>query len=204
VNEVAITFDDGPSTEATPAIMNILDRAGVKASFFVVGKALDADPQIVRALYEHGHLVGNHAYHHDAWRWLDPSYPELERTQDAFARQLGTCPVWFRPPRGQHTPLMANVVHRHRMRLVMWDVSAGDRRTNDPQVIADRVLRAARPGSIIELHDGFDGKPWVNQSAIVQALPLILQGLQERHLRPVRLDQLIGGPAYQPCDSPSS
>ena len=80
--------------------MNILDDAHVKATFFVVGKALEAQPGIVRALYNDGQLVGNHSYHHDEWRWLDPRYPELERTQEAFARELGTCPAWFRPPRG--------------------------------------------------------------------------------------------------------
>ena len=140
--------------------------------------------------------MGNHAYHHDEWRWLDPSYPELERTQDAFARQLGTCPVWFRPPHGQHTPLMANVVHHHRMRLAMWDVS-GSSRTNDPRVFADKVLSRVRPGSIIDLHDGVDGT--AKASVVVKALPLILDGLQQRHLKPVRLDELVGGPAYQSC-----
>jgi len=196
-NEVAITFDDAPNPTVTPQLMRILDGAGVKGTFFVVGKALDAQPQIVRALYDDGHLVGNHAYHHDAWRWLDPSYPELERTQDAFARQLGTCPVWFRPPHGQHTPLMANVVRHHRMRLAMWDVSSGYR-THDPRVLADKVLRQVRPGSIIDLRDGIDGRS-ANSSVLVQALPLILDGLRQRHLRPVRLDELVGGPAYQPC-----
>ena len=106
-SEVAITFDDGPDTSDTPTIMKILDPAGVKASFFVVGKTLDTSPQVVRALVADGQLVGNHSYHHDDWRWLDPSYPELERTQQAFAREIGTCPVWFRPPHGQRTPLMA-------------------------------------------------------------------------------------------------
>ncbi len=198
-NEVAITFDDGPNVTATPAIMRILDRAGVKGTFFVVGKALDAQPQIVRALYDDGQLVGNHSYHHDGWRWLDPRYPELERAQEAFARQMGTCPVWYRPPHGQRTPFVERVVRSHGMRIAMWDVSVGDWKHISAQTIADRVLREVRPGSIIDLHDGLDGKPWVDRSDVVQALPLILRGLQARHLRPVRLDELVGGGDYQPC-----
>jgi peptidoglycan/xylan/chitin deacetylase (PgdA/CDA1 family) len=199
--EVALTFDDGPNITATPAIMAILDRAHVKATFFIVGKALDADPQIVRELYAHGHLLGNHSYHHDLWRWLDPSYPELERTEDAFARQLGgdACPVWFRPPRGQRTPMMARVVRHNGMRMAMWDDSVKDWSITDPQKIADIVLSKVRDGSIIDLHDGLDGKPWVDRSQLVKALPLILDGLRARHLKPVRLDQLLGGPAYQSC-----
>jgi peptidoglycan/xylan/chitin deacetylase (PgdA/CDA1 family) len=198
-NEVAITFDDGPNAESTPAIMRILDNADVKATFFIVGKALDAEPDIVRDLYTHGHLVANHSYHHDNWRWLDPNYPELARTQDAFARNLGVCPVWFRPPHGQHTPMMKRVVSRNDMRLAMWDTSAGDWTTNDPVEIAHRVLDGVRGGSIILLHDGLDGKPGVDRMALARAMPLILEGLRERNLRPVRLDDLVGGGDYQSC-----
>ena len=77
----------------------------MKGTFFTVGKALDARPDITRALYDDGHLLGNHSYHHDYWRWLDPRYPELDRTQDAFERALGVCPGFFRPPHGQRTPV---------------------------------------------------------------------------------------------------
>jgi peptidoglycan/xylan/chitin deacetylase (PgdA/CDA1 family) len=203
-DEVAITFDDGPDVSATPAIMKILDAANVKGSFFVVGKTLDASPQMVRALVADGQLVGNHSYHHDEWRWLDPRYPELERTQKAFARELGTCPVWFRPPHGQRTPLMARVVKDHGMRMAMWDVSVSDRGKNDPQAIADKVLASVKGGSIIDLHAGLDGTSAAHRAAVVGALPLILDGLRARGLRPVRLDKLIGGPAYQSCDSTRS
>ena len=164
-------------------------------------KAIDARPDITRALYENGQLLGNHSYHHDQWRWLDPSYPELDRTQDAFARQLGgdACPVWFRPPHGQRTPMMARVVHHNGMRMAMWDDSVPDWSMTDPQKIANDVLAKVHDGSIIDLHDGLDGKPWVDRSQVVKALPLILDGLRARHLKPVRLDELLGGPAYQSC-----
>jgi peptidoglycan-N-acetylglucosamine deacetylase len=95
--------------------------------------------------------------------------------------------------------MMARVVHEHGMQIALWDVSVGDWATNDPNVVADKVLERVRGGSIIDLHDGFDGKPWVDRSVVVRALPKILDGLREKHLRPVRLDQLVGGPAYQPC-----
>jgi peptidoglycan/xylan/chitin deacetylase (PgdA/CDA1 family) len=197
--EVAITFDEGPDTSDTPAIMKVLDAAGVKASFFVVGKTLDVSPQVVRALVADGQLVGNHSYHHDDWRWLDPNYPELERTQQAFAREIGTCPVWFRPPHGQRTPLMARVVKDHGMRMAMWDVSVSDRDDNDPHTIATKVLGSVRGGSIIDLHAGLDGTSAAHRAAVVAALPLILDGLRALNLKPVRLDALVGGAAYQPC-----
>jgi peptidoglycan-N-acetylglucosamine deacetylase len=198
---VAITFDDGPDISATSTIMRILDNAHVKGSFFMVGKTLDASPQVVRDLVADGQLVGNHSYHHDEWRWLDPRYPELERTQRAFAREIGTCPVWFRPPHGQHTPLMARVVKEHRMRMAMWDVSVSDRGKNDPRAIADKVLASVRGGSIIDLHAGVDGTSVAHRAAVIASLPLILDGLRARNLHPVRLDTLVGGPAYQSCNS---
>lgn len=202
--EVAITFDDGPDVSETPSIVKILDSAGVKASFFVVGKTLDTSPQTVRDLVADGQMVGNHSYHHDEWRWLDPSYPELERTQQAFAREIGTCPVWFRPPFGQRTPLMARVVKDHSMRMAMWDVSVSEKGPDDPSEIAQKVLASVKGGSIIDLHAGLDGSSAAHRAAVVAALPMILDGLRNLGLKPVRLDQLFGGPAYQPCTSTHS
>ncbi|MDQ6698050.1 MAG: polysaccharide deacetylase family protein [Actinomycetota bacterium] len=196
---VAITFDDGPNVRASPAIAAILDRNHTKGTFFIIGKALDARPDVVRALYRDGQLVANHSYHHDQWRWLDPWYPELDRTQDAFRRHLGVCPAFFRPPHGQRTPFMRTVAQDRGVRLVMWDVSASDWTTTDARLVARRVLTSVRSGSIIDLHDGLDGHPEVDRSVVVRALPLILDGLRARGLRPVRLDRLIGGPAYRPC-----
>jgi peptidoglycan-N-acetylglucosamine deacetylase len=197
--DVALTFDDGPNVTATLPIMRILDAAGVKGTFFEVGKAIDADPQITRALYQHGQLLGNHSYHHDQWRWLDPRYPELERTQAAFRRAIGVCPAYYRPPHGDRTPFIAHVVSDHHMRIIMWDDSSGDWAVANPRTIARRILRGVHPGSIIVLHDGLDGIPTANRKVLVRALPLILAGLRAKDLHPVGLDQLIGGPTFVPC-----
>jgi peptidoglycan/xylan/chitin deacetylase (PgdA/CDA1 family) len=198
-NAVALTFDDGPNVSATLRIMKILDDAGVKGTFFEVGKAIDAEPRITRALYEHGQLLGNHSYEHDQWRWLDPRYPELERAQKAFRRAIGTCPAYYRPPHGDRTPFIAHVVNDHHMRIVMWSVSADDWAEKSARTIARKIVSRAKPGSIILLHDGLDGVPSVDRTVLVRALPLILDGLRTKHLRPVGLDELIGGPAYVPC-----
>ncbi len=196
---VALTFDDGPNAATTLPLMQMLDANHVKATFFIVGKALDAYPNIVRALVEDGQLVGNHSYHHDQWRWLDPRYPELDRTQDAFARHHLPCPAWYRPPHGQRTPFIARLVHDHHMRMVLWDTAAGDWATNNARLIAHRVLSHVRGGSIVLLHDGLDGNPHANRAVILRAVPLILAGLRAKGLHPVRLDRLLGGPAYTAC-----
>jgi peptidoglycan-N-acetylglucosamine deacetylase len=194
--QVALTFDDGPNVPATLAISHILDRAGVQAAFFTVGKALDRRPDVSAALLADGQLLGNHSYHHDETRWLDPRYLELARTQRAFARRLHVCPSLFRPPHGQHTPFMALVVHRHHMRMVGWDVSVGDWKAHDPAAVAAAVLRRVRPGSIVDLHDGLDGDVVADRSVVVKALPAILAGLRARHYRIVRLDRMLGVAPY--------
>jgi peptidoglycan/xylan/chitin deacetylase (PgdA/CDA1 family) len=194
--EVAITFDDGPNDPYTLEIARILDDHNVKGTFFVVGKAVDQRPDIVRSLKDDGHLLGNHSYHHDSWRWLDPRYPELERTQRAVRRRAGVCPTFYRAPHGQHTPFMVRVLDDHGMEMVGWDVSVGDWKERDAWKVARDVLDDVQPGSIIVLHDGLDGDVTADRSVVVSALPMILDGLERRGLKPVRLDALLDERGY--------
>jgi len=196
VRTVALTFDDGPNVSTTLRVRDILDGHGVKGAFFTVGKALDARPDITRALLADGQLVADHSYNHDYVRWLDPWYHELAHAQASFRRQLHTCPAFFRPPHGQHTPLMALAVHTRHMTMVGWDVSAGDWATTDASLVARRVLARVRPGSVIDLHDGLDGRVDVNRSVLTRALPLILDGLDRKGLKVVRLDALLRRAGY--------
>jgi UDP-glucose 4-epimerase len=198
-NQVALTFDNGSDLGSTAQMMQVLDAQHVSATFFVGGKAADQNPQIVRALFAHGFLVGNQSYHDDHWRWIDPRYPELERAQKSVSHVLGVCPAWYRPPAGRKTPFIEAAVHKHGMKMVLWDVSVGDSKITDPQRIADRVLRSVRPGSIIDLRDDVDVAHGATPSALVRAMPEIIAGLRARHLQPVRLDQLLKGAAYLSC-----
>jgi peptidoglycan/xylan/chitin deacetylase (PgdA/CDA1 family) len=195
---VALTFDDGPNPPYTEAISDTLAAHGATATFFLVGKALDASPNAAKDLVEAGNLVGNHSYHHDSVRWLDPRYPELADTQAAFKRDLGLCPAFFRPPHGTHTPFMSRVAGQSGLTVITWDVSAADWATGDPVLVAKRVLDRVSPGSIILLHDGIDGNIGANRSVILEALPMILDGLKARGLVPVTLDKLLNKPGYLP------
>ena len=194
--KVALTFDDGPNPPHTLDVLAVLQRYGVKATFFSVGSAVKQRPDVAKALVAEGHLVGNHAFNHNSKGYLDPRYPELAKAQDAIREGAGVCPAMFRPPHGTHTPFMSRVAARRDMRIVNWDVSAADWATSDPQLVAQRVLDKARGGSIILLHDGLDGRIGADRSVVVQALPLIIEGLRRRGLQPVRLDELVGLPAY--------
>lgn len=193
---VALTFDDGLNGRYTLAVAEVLEQHGATGTFFVVGRTLAEQPEVARALLDRGHLLANHSYQHRYASIADPRYAELARAETAFANTTGRCPRFFRPPHGSHTPFMAAAVRRARMRLVNWDVEVRDWDANDPDRLAERVLRAVRPGSIVLLHDGRDGRPGADRSVVVAALPRILQGLQERGLRVVRLDDLLGTTGY--------
>ena len=195
-NLLSLTFDDGPNEEYTLKVKNILDSYGVKGTFFTVGKALAARPDISRALMDGGHLVGNHSYSHDYYRWLDPRYPELQKTQDEFLRQLGVRPAFYRPPHGTRSPFVTRVASNRGMKTVGWDVSADDWSATDSELVAHRILAGAQAGSIVLLHDGLDGNLTADRSVLLGALPLILEGLKSRGLHPVGLDELLQTPAY--------
>lgn len=196
---VALTFDDGPNDIATLEVARILEEHGTRGTFFEVGGAVEQRPEIARALVERGHIVGNHSFTHGQWDYLDPRYPELEETQQAIQQATGVCPAFFRPPHGNRTPLLSWLVGRADMRLVSWDVSAGDWAASDAERLAASVVERARPGSIILLHDGLDGYPTADRSVLVRALPAILDGLAAKGLEVVPLDRLVGGPAYLPA-----
>jgi peptidoglycan/xylan/chitin deacetylase (PgdA/CDA1 family) len=132
----------------------------VKGTFFEVGRAIDAEPQITRARStSHGQLLGNHSYAHDEWRWLDPRYPRLERTQNAFRRAIRTCPAYYRPPHGNRTPFVAHVVNDHHVRIVIVERVSQRLGREESRNHRAQGRGAREAGSIILLHDGLDGHP---------------------------------------------
>jgi len=191
-NRVALTFDDGPNGDATLAVVRILDEWGVKGAFFTVGKAVEQQPAVVQRIIADGHLVGNHSYSHDGWRFIQPGYPELARGGRSLKDATGICPRYYRPPHGTHTPFVWLAAERRSMRIVTWDVSTADWIATDAARLAHDTVTQARGGSIILLHDGIDGNPGADRQVLLDALPSIIDGLRARGLEPVRLDELLG------------
>ena len=169
---------------------------GAEPPGFSLGSAILLEPGTTKELIADGHLIGNHSYHHNDMSYLNPFYPALGRAEDAIRDGAGVCPAFFRPPHGTHTPFMSRVATRRDMHVVNWDVSAADWATDDPALVAARVLEKAKSGSIILLHDGLDGNIGADRSVVVKALPLIIEGLRDKGLKPVRLDELLGLNGY--------
>jgi peptidoglycan/xylan/chitin deacetylase (PgdA/CDA1 family) len=150
---VALTFDDGPHPHYTPRLLDILERYGAHATFFMVGEAVCKYPELVRRVAEAGHAIGNHSWNH-------PSLPSLTRRERraqiqacarAIARYGGL--RLFRPPYGDQTIASRLDALLLRHQLITWNCSVRDWCENNSDRLADALWREAKPGSIILLHD---------------------------------------------------
>ncbi len=154
--EVWLTIDDGPDARDTPAILDMLARHRAKATFFVIGKNVDAHRELVWRTYREGHQIGNHTYSHpSAFFWAlgrQATRREIERGRDAIAAATGATPSVFRSPVGMTNPF----VHRalDGQRLVGWSVSGLDGLSARGERVVERLMRAVRPGAILVLHEG--------------------------------------------------
>ena len=200
---VALTYDDGPNPPYTDAIINVLREERVRATFFVVGQAVQAYPDVVRREVGDGDAIGNHTWGHDHLV-LDDSVSlreTLERTDRAIYAATGTHTRIMRPPYGGRDWLVLREVRKLGYTPVMWSVPlAKDWEYPPASVIAQRVLSYVTDGSIIVLHDGNRGiicarahvSPHVcDRSADVEATRLIVQALKRDGYRFVTIPELL-------------
>lgn len=151
---VALTFDDGPHPDTTPALLETLRRAGVRATFFLIGEAVDRWPDLVRQIAADGHIVGNHTQRHRllTFRTRAQVVDEVAACQQALAR-IGVQARLFRPPHGFTSIGLHPVLRRYGLRLVSWQGSLRDTDAPGRQVIVERAMAIAGPGRILLLHD---------------------------------------------------
>ncbi|MGH8292566.1 MAG: polysaccharide deacetylase family protein [Gammaproteobacteria bacterium] len=190
---VALTFDDGPDPAVTPLVLDELARYRAHATFFVIGKALAAQPDLARRMLAEGHAIGNHSWQHSRWqnfrlfRW---QLRELEHGEQALAAlQGGQRLLLYRPPVGLKRPELVRAVWQRGLTLVAWSLHSRDTFARDPVRIARRVLGKIRAGDIVLLHDGHDlgGR----REHCVEAVHLILDGLHARGERCVTVPELL-------------
>ena len=145
---VYLTFDDGPIPEVTPKVLAILDKYGVKATFFMVGENIDKHPEVFEQVVQAGHAIGNHTYNHmKGWKVSTAEY--LANVQK-FPKKTKL----FRPPYGRTWIWQRRAVKRLGYEIYLWDVLTRDynpRRT--PEAMLRQIQRCTRPGSIINFHD---------------------------------------------------
>ncbi len=181
--KVALTFDDGPSSEYTPLLLDGLRERNVKASFFVIGSNIEKEggEEIIRRIYEEGHLIGNHTWHHvdlsdlsteDAWK-------ELEMTDSLIKAITGEETALVRPPFGEFPRSMEEPDKLY----VKWTVDSRDWVTKDTQEIVRKVVTDTEENDIILMHDCYETS--------VEAALQIIDTLSERGYEFVTVDRLL-------------
>jgi peptidoglycan-N-acetylglucosamine deacetylase len=186
---IALTFDDGPSPKNTAQVLEILKKNHVKATFFVVGAMMQTYPQIAKQVVADGHDLGNHTWNH-WYRRMDQATAasEIDRTADIIYKTTGVKTALFRPPGGYLNNGLADYAKNQNYAIMMWSSLSGDADRHTPQVAAmvNNVLKTAKPGAIVLLHDGGG-----NRSRTVKALPQIIAGLKAKGYQFVTGSELL-------------
>ena len=171
VKQVALTFDDGPHPYYTEQLLDGLKERGVRATFFVTGEHASLHPEIIKRMWEEGHVIGNHTYSHMQLRQdnRDAFKKELQQTNKVLKELTGEDVVYVRPPYGAWDKELEKELN---MIPVLWSVDPLDWCTENSQTVARRVKEKVKDNSIILLHDYFD-------TSVTAALQIVDELLEE-------------------------
>jgi peptidoglycan-N-acetylglucosamine deacetylase len=183
---IAMTFDDGPSAENTPRLLEMLKQRNIKATFFLIGQNVASNPDLVRRILAEGHEIGNHSWTHPQLSRLSDQKvtAEITKTQDAIKEASGFTPTLLRPPYGAITPRQREWIEdQFGLSIILWSIDPFDWKRPGASVITQRILSQARPGAIILSHD--------IHKQTVDAMPATLDGLMRKGFKFVTVSQLI-------------
>ena len=203
---IALTFDDGPNEPYTSEILNVLDKYNVKATFFVIGKNVEIYSDTVKRILADGDVIGDHSYSHDANHALtDEGCEDISIAQEAIFKAAGVEPHLYRPPHGKKSPWELSCLKKQGLVEVEWSDETNELHSEiffgkpSADLVAKNIIKNAKPGKIILLHDGY-GTMHNNQqsdkSLTVEALPIIIEKLQAEGYRFVTVPELLNVAAY--------
>ncbi|MEH2438218.1 MAG: polysaccharide deacetylase family protein [Nostoc sp.] len=185
---IALGIDDGPWPKTTLEMLDILKQNDVKVTFFWVGQALQVNPDLAKQEVAEGHAIGNHTWHH-WYRRMDEATAksEIDRTADLIYKTTGVKTALFRPPGGFLNNGLAAYAKSQKDAVIMWSLTSADTDPHaKPQAFVNNVLKGAKPGSIVLMHDGGG-----DRQRTVQALPQIISGLKQQGYRFVTIPELL-------------
>lgn len=188
---IALTFDDGPHPKYTNEILDILYKYDVKATFFVLGKFVEAYPEIVSRQWQEGHEIGNHTYSHIDIKKVskDKFQEEFQKTQDLIYSITNSTPKLFRPPYGSFDYKFIDVIEKNNSVIVLWSAGQDSKDWSNPEVdkIVSSTLSNIENGDIILFHDYI----YYDESHTIEALKNIIPELKNRGYKFVTISQLI-------------
>ena len=185
---IALSFDDGPWPSSTQAVLAILAKYKIKATFFMIGEQVARNPDIARAVAKSGMPIGNHTQTHQGLSKLSGSRVawQIDTDEAAIQHATGVRPVWLRPPGGTLSRTVYEQANKAHLRIMLWDVDPDDWKRPPAATIAARVLAGARPGAVVLMHDGGG-----DRSNTLAALPTIITKLLAAGYRFETLDQMF-------------
>ena len=191
---IALTFDDGPDPEVTPALLDWLESESLHASFFCIAKRAQAQPALTRQIVARGHSVQNHSHHHrHHFALLGPAgmAREVGRAQQILGDITGSLPHCFRAPAGLRNPFLDPVLHRLGLHLVSWTRRGFDTRSHDADQVLARLSRQLAAGDILLLHDGHARRSTSGRAVALEVLPRLLARCRAAGLHPETLREAV-------------
>jgi peptidoglycan/xylan/chitin deacetylase (PgdA/CDA1 family) len=182
---VALTFDDGPHPEGTPAVLEVLARTGARATFFVIGEQVRRRPEMLARTVKAGHAVALHGYRHRLQPRLSAAAvaEDLARGVAAIEDAIGITPAWHRPPFGIYSPAGLRAARAAGLEPLLWSRWGRDwRKWTTPGAIAARATRSVIGGDVILLHDADFYSAHNSHRRTVDAVQLITTELRRRRL----------------------
>ena len=189
--QIAISFDDGPTTAYTPQILQILKENDVKAAFFCIGKRVEENETILKQVYEEGHMIGNHSYSHDLWFDLFSSkkmHEDLQMMNAATEKAIGKKPRLFRPPYGVTNPNLKKAIQQGKYTAIGWNIRSMDTVIKDAQKLLVKVTASLKPGAVVLFHD--------TSKSTLDILSTFIKQARENGYEIVRLDKLLNLEPY--------
>ena len=192
-DEIWLTIDDGPDPDDTPRLLDLLDAADVKATFFVRGDRARAHPPLITRIVRRGHSLGNHTFSHPQGTFwcVGPrrAAREIGACNSALHEITGHAARLFRAPVGHVNPFVVPAARAHGLRVVGWSARGFDGVTHraEPRAVVGRILRDLRPGGVVLLHEGRRGPS--GERVNVRAMELLLAALAERGWRGIVPDE---------------
>lgn len=182
---IALTFDDGPSAIWTPQLLKLLASRQVKATFFMTGANVQAHPEMVKMEAAQGHEIGSRSWENASQKLKDDQFlPQLQKADNAIKTVIGRSPVLLRPPMGALDPSQAKWVNdKLGYQIILGNIDAVEMKEPTPAALAAAVVAKAQAGSIIIASD--------THSALVQAMPLVIDGLQAKGYKFVTVSELL-------------
>jgi peptidoglycan/xylan/chitin deacetylase (PgdA/CDA1 family) len=172
--EVALTFDDGPA-EHTEAVLDILKREKVNATFFIIGKNISGREGLLKHMQAEGHSIGNHSFNHGFnfdWQSAAKMQEEIELTNQAIESITGTPVTLFRPPYGVTNPNLGKALRNSNLKSIGWNLRSMDTVAKDEKQLLNKILTRVKAGDIILLHD--------RCSITAEILPELITTLKKR------------------------